>query len=61
VVGELALLRPDGARTARVQATSPVRCLAVDRRTFRQLLESEPTLALALLETLAERFGDQGH
>ena len=55
VVGELALLRPDGERTARVQATSPVRCLALDRRSFRRLLESEPKLALALLETLAER------
>ena len=55
VVGELALLRPDGHRTARVQATSAVRCLALDRRSFRQLLESEPKLALALLETLAAR------
>jgi CRP-like cAMP-binding protein len=57
VVGELALLRPDGARTARVQAVSPVRCLALDRRSFRRLLETEPKLALALLETLAERLG----
>ena len=57
VVGELALLRSDGARTARVQAVSPVRCLALDRRSFRGLLESEPKLALALLETLAERLG----
>jgi CRP/FNR family transcriptional regulator len=57
VVGELALLRSDGARTARVQAVSPVRCIALDRRSFRSLLESEPKLALALLETLAERLG----
>ena len=55
VVGELALLREDGTRTARVQAMSPVRCLALDRRTFRRLLESEPKLAVALLEQLAER------
>ena len=57
VVGELALLRPDGARTARVQAVTPVRCLALDRSSFRRLLESEPKLALALLETLADRLG----
>jgi CRP-like cAMP-binding protein len=57
VVGELALLRADGARTARVQAKSSVRCLALDRRTFRRLLESEPKLAVALLEVLAERLG----
>jgi CRP-like cAMP-binding protein len=57
VVGELALLRADSERTARVQAKSPVRCLAVDRSTFRKLLESEPKLAVALLEVLAERLG----
>jgi CRP-like cAMP-binding protein len=58
VVGELALIRPGGARTARVQAVTPVRCLALDRSSFRRLLESEPKLALALLETLAERLAN---
>lgn len=55
VVGELALLRRSGARTARVQAKTPVRCLAIDRQTFRELLIAEPKLALALLEVVAER------
>ena len=55
VVGELRCSVRTARRTARVQATSPVRCLALDRRSFRRLLESEPKLALELLETLAER------
>jgi CRP-like cAMP-binding protein len=58
VVGELALLRRSGARTARVQAKSAVRCLAIDRQTFRELLIAEPKLALALLEVIADRVAD---
>jgi CRP-like cAMP-binding protein len=58
VVGELALLRRSGARTARVQAKTPVRCLAIDRQTFRELLIAEPKLALALLEVIADRVAD---
>jgi NTE family protein len=58
VVGELALLRRDGARSARVQAQTPVRCLAIDRESFRQLLANEPKLALAILEVVVERLSD---
>ena len=58
VVGEMALLRPDGLRTARVRAVTDVRCFALDRRTFQRVLVEEPRLALALLETLAERVAD---
>jgi len=53
--GELALLTPDGERTARVRAETPVRCLAIARDDFRHLLEREPRIALSLLEVLAIR------
>lgn len=55
VVGELALLTPNGTRNARVRAETPVRCLAISRADFAELLESEPRLAIALLEIVARR------
>lgn len=55
VVGELALFTAEGVRTARVQAKTDVRCLAVRRDDFCKLLLDEPTVAVALLEVLAER------
>ncbi|HEY1330372.1 MAG TPA: cyclic nucleotide-binding domain-containing protein [Actinomycetota bacterium] len=55
--GELALLT-DGARTARVQAVTPVRCLAVGRGDFATLLEREPSIAVSMLATLARRLAD---
>ena len=57
-VGELALLNARGARTARVRAKTPLRCLAVTRADFVAALEADPKLALALLEALAERLED---
>ena len=53
--GELALLVEDGARVARVRATSPVRCLSIPREDFLALVESEPRFALAMLRELARR------
>src|SRR5262245_5958576 len=38
--GELALLVEDGARVARVRATSPVRCISIPREDFLALVES---------------------
>jgi CRP-like cAMP-binding protein len=58
VVGEIALLARDGVRTARVQAKTPLRCLALDRASFRQALDEEPKLAVALLEVAVARLGD---
>jgi CRP-like cAMP-binding protein len=55
VVGELALFTAEGLRTARVQTLTDVRCLALRREDFCQLLLDEPTVAVALLEVLAER------
>jgi CRP-like cAMP-binding protein len=55
--GELALLG-GGPRTARVRAATAVRCLAIGRRDFAQLLESEPRIAVAMLPVLARRLAD---
>jgi CRP-like cAMP-binding protein len=53
--GELAILSPGLTRTARVQASTPVRCLAVARRDFSAILEAEPDIAVAMLPVLARR------
>jgi CRP-like cAMP-binding protein len=53
--GELALLVDDGARVARVRATSPVRCLSIPRADFLALVETEPSFALHMLRELARR------
>src|SRR5919204_5136715 len=55
IVGELALLTPDAQRTARVRATTPVRCLAISRGDFRRILTGEPKVAIQVLETVASR------
>ena len=55
VIGEVALLRSDSTRIARVQTLTDVRCLAVDRAGFRELVTGDGRLAIALLENLAER------
>ena len=55
IVGELALLTPDAQRTARVRATTPVRCLAISRGDFRRILTDEPRVAIQVLETVAAR------
>jgi len=56
--GELALLIEDGARVARVRATSPVRCISIPREDFPALVETEPSFALALLRELARRLAE---
>jgi CRP-like cAMP-binding protein len=55
--GELALLT-DSKRTARVRAKTDCRLLAIGRDEFRVLLESEPGLALSMLEVLARRLAN---
>lgn len=55
--GELALLT-DRARTARVRAVTLVRGFAISRFDFRNILETEPTVALHLLEVMASRLAD---
>ena len=56
--GELAILAPGVTRTARVQAATAVRCLAVARRDFAAILEAEPDIAVAMLPVLARRIAD---
>jgi CRP-like cAMP-binding protein len=53
--GELALLVPGSTRVARVRAKGLVRCLAVPRDAFLELLDSEPSLTRALLDEIARR------
>ena len=55
VIGEVSLLRADSQRIARVQTLTDVRCLAVDRAGFRELIADDGKLALALLENVAQR------
>ena len=54
-IGELALLTAEGVRSARAQATTPVRALALARDDFRAILEDDHGLALWLLEMVARR------
>jgi CRP-like cAMP-binding protein len=56
--GELAILADGVARTARVRAKTPVRCLAINRMDFAALLEQQPRIAAAMLPVLARRLAD---
>ncbi|HKG44046.1 MAG TPA: cyclic nucleotide-binding domain-containing protein [Gaiellaceae bacterium] len=56
--GELALMRPDATRTARVSAKTPLRCLALDRASFRTLVAENPEVAAALLEVALGRLAE---
>jgi CRP-like cAMP-binding protein len=55
VIGEISLLRADSQRIARVQSLTDLRCLAIDRAGFRELVADDGRLALALLENVAQR------
>lgn len=59
-VGELSLLT-DRARSARVRAKTVVKGLAISRFEFQKILESEPKLALKILEVVATRLADSIH
>jgi CRP-like cAMP-binding protein len=59
--GELSLLVPESTRVARVRAKTPVRCLAIDRSAFEDLLDREPSLTLAMLRVIARRLWDVMH
>lgn len=53
--GELALLDEGATHSARVSAATSVRCLALGRDDFDDLLENQPRLAIAMLKTVAKR------
>jgi CRP-like cAMP-binding protein len=57
VFGELSLLVPESTRAARVRATTPVRCVAIDRGAFEKLLD-EASFARAMLVVVARRLWD---
>jgi CPA2 family monovalent cation:H+ antiporter-2 len=54
--GELTLLAPGGRRNARVRAATEMHCLAIPRDAALEVIESEPTVALAMLREVARRF-----
>lgn len=56
--GELALMSPDATRTARVRAKEPLRCLALDRTSFRALVSEHPDVAASLLEVALTRLAE---
>jgi CRP-like cAMP-binding protein len=56
--GELALISSDATRTARVSAKTPLRCLALDRASFRTLVADYPDVAAALLEVALGRLAE---
>lgn len=56
--GEMSLL-DDGPRTATVVTTGPATLLAIDRATFRTVLQSSPQVAITLLGTLAGRLRER--
>jgi CRP-like cAMP-binding protein len=53
--GELALLTEGGRRTARCRAKTDVRCIALDRVAFEDLVRRHPDIAATLLETALSR------
>jgi CRP-like cAMP-binding protein len=56
--GELALMKPDAIRTARVRAKTRLRCLALDRASFRGLVATHPEVAASLLEVALGRLAE---
>ena len=52
--GELALIR-ETPRTATVVAKDPTTCLALTRWDFKSILDTNPAIALRVLETVAGR------
>jgi voltage-gated potassium channel len=56
--GELALISEAGTRTARVRAKTGLRCLALDRASFRELVSEHPEVAASLLEIALGRLAE---
>jgi len=56
--GELALMSADATRTARVRAKTPLRCFALDREGFRELVTAHPEVAASLLEAALNRLAE---
>jgi len=54
IVGEMALI-DDAPRAASVVATTLCRLVAVDRKRFHSLVQSDPTFATHVMKVLADR------
>jgi sigma-B regulation protein RsbU (phosphoserine phosphatase) len=57
-IGEMALLDPDGLRTASVRTTTEVALLEMDRTNFDALLQRRPALAYEMVRVLSLRLRD---
>lgn len=57
--GELALIR-ETPRSATVVAKDPTTCLALTRWDFKGIVVANPSIAIRLLETVANRLPDDG-
>ena len=57
--GELALIR-EAPRSATVVAKDPTTCLALTRWDFKGIVVANPSIAIRLLETVANRLPDDG-
>ena len=58
LLGEMALLDPDGLRTASVRALTDIRLATLAQADFDALIDRRPALALELVRTLALRLRD---
>src|SRR5437868_10053696 len=58
VVGEISLIEDDHTRRARVVTKTPVRCLALSRSDFDQLVRDEPGLGDAVRALAEERLAE---
>jgi CRP-like cAMP-binding protein len=54
IVGEMALI-DDAPRAASVVAASPCRLVAIDRKRFQSLVQSNPAFATHVMKVLADR------
>jgi voltage-gated potassium channel len=59
--GELALMKGDATRTARVRAKTTLRCLALDRPSFQKLIAEHPQIAASLLEIALDRLAENAN
>lgn len=58
---EIALLAPEGRRTATVTAVTPMTLLVLDRAEFADLLEAAPVIARRVLQDTASSLAHTAH
>ena len=57
--GEIALITPEGARTATIVADTELKCHGLTPWDFKAIVEAQPTMLWGMLETLATRLGEK--